>query len=295
MVIIRLAGGLGNQLFQYAVGRALTVQMNEELRLDCSSFDIEQKRSYRLGHFRIRAGIANREDIYHVRSIKLFGVSIPPRQSFILEHLKTAYHRRTVIETNFHYNRNFWRISSPVYLTGYWQSEKYFRKIRDVLLTDITLKDDLSREDKAVLQAIRSSISVSVHVRRGDFVSDKRVNALHGVCSKEYYQRGMERIKRKIDDPHFFIFSDDYSWVRANLAIEHSVTLVNHNGPTRDFADLILMKSCSHHIIANSSFSWWGAWLSSEKHRKVVIAPSKWFSSSDRNTKDLLPSSWQQI
>lgn len=292
MIIVQLKGGLGNQLFQYAAGRSLSNKMNDVLKLDCSSYDIDRLRSYRLGHFRIKASVASNSDIRDVRSIKLFGIRIPPRQSFALEHIKPSYRRRTVQESQFHYNHQFTLISSPVYLTGYWQSEKYFLIIREILLSEFSLKSDITEEDRIILHATKTSNSVSVHVRRGDLIGDSHANAIHGVCSREYYLRGIKHLIDNTKDPHFFIFSDDLHWVRTNLDIGQSMTFVEHNGPERDYADLFLMRSCTHHIIANSSFSWWGAWLS-DTYGKVVIAPSKWFGLSDRNTEDLLPSSWQ--
>lgn len=291
MVVTQLRGGLGNQLFQYAAGRAISLREHVDLKLDCSVLESDPKRSFRMGAFQISARIANRHEITALRRIDILGARIPMRITKKLEQIKPRYSRRTLREEQFEFDHNFELIRSPVYLIGYWQSEKYFRSIREVLLDELKLRVSLSRKNQILLEEINGTNSVSIHVRRGDYVSDSIINTVHGLCSKDYYTRAIRIINQTIHLPNFFVFSDDVSWVRSNLDFGIPVTYVNHNGPERDYVDLKLMQACSHHIIANSSFSWWGAWLANERN-KVVIAPKNWFQSSDRNIKDLLPKSW---
>jgi hypothetical protein len=180
------------------------------------------------------------------------------------------------------------------HLDGYWQSEKYFQDIAATIRRDFTLATDLSAQDRAVADAIADVNAVSVHVRRGDYVTDARTRAAHGVCSNEYYLQACDMIIRRQPDPHFFVFSDDLDWCRSHLQLPGAATYVGHNGPDRDYADLYLMSQCRNHIIANSSFSWWGAWLN-PRSDKVVIAPCQWFSGLDVDTRDVLPDGWIRI
>jgi hypothetical protein len=135
--------------------------------------------------------------------------------------------------------------------------------------------------------------SVSIHIRRGDYVSNPVVNQIHGTCPLDYYYKAIDTITRKIENPHFFIFTDDPVWVQENFKIPYTATIVRRDDQ-KDYEDLILMSSCKNHIIANSSFSWWGAWLNPRKD-KLVISPAKWYPGADYDTRDLLPGSWITI
>ena len=135
---------------------------------------------------------------------------------------------------------------------------------------------------------------MSIHVRRGDYVSDAITQEIHGLSPLEYYAAAIQHIAHVAVQPHFFVFSDDPSWVRQNLHIDYPTTYVEHNTADRNYEDLRLMSLCRHHIIANSTFSWWGAWLGSNR-AKMVIAPKRWFNTPDKDTRDLIPRSWIQL
>jgi hypothetical protein len=135
--------------------------------------------------------------------------------------------------------------------------------------------------------------SVSLHIRRGDFVSNRKTNEIHGVLPLEYYYEAIRLITNQVRNPEFFIFSDDIPWVRENLLVPKKVNFVEHPTSNRDYEDLILMSNCKHHIIANSSFSWWGAWLS-QNPVKRVIAPREWYRIVI-DTRDLLPEEWIKL
>jgi hypothetical protein len=145
-----------------------------------------------------------------------------------------------------------------------------------------------------VLGSIKQTTSVSLHVRRGDYVTNTTTAQFHGTCSLAYYHAAVDYIAAQVSDPHFFVFSDDLDWVAKNLPILHLTTLVDVNGPDRGVADMSLMTACQHHIIANSSFSWWGAWLNPST-RKIVVAPKRWFNQVGHDTRDLLPESWVKL
>lgn len=153
-------------------------------------------------------------------------------------------------------------------------------------------KSDVTNEQ--VAQNILSVNAVSLHVRRGDYVSNLTINQFHGTCSLEYYNQAIAQIAKKVETPHFFVFSDDPEWVKSNLKIDYSITIVDHNNADKNYEDIRLMSLCKHHIIANSSFSWWGAWLCRNPN-KIVIAPLKWFNDKSINTTDLIPDGWIKI
>ena len=179
------------------------------------------------------------------------------------------------------------------YLDGYFQSFKYFELIADQIRNELSPVTDYGKLDLEVKSKIESVESVSIHVRRGDYVTSKASMKTLGVCDLDYYDRAINEIVRRLGDPHFFIFSDDPEWSKENLKVPGSVTYVSHNSGPTAFQDIRLMSICNHHIIANSTFSWWGAWLNSSKE-KIVITPKKWFSNG-MSSKTLIPENWLQV
>ena len=137
-------------------------------------------------------------------------------------------------------------------------------------------------------------MSVCIHIRRGDYVEDIITNQFHGVCNLDYYYRSIEYIASKIKNPYFFVFSDDPLWVKQNLILKYPCDYIDQNFGKKDYEDMRVISKCKHNIIANSSFSWWGAWLNINPN-KIVIAPKNWFKSKAINTKDLIPESWFKI
>jgi hypothetical protein len=296
MIISQLNGGLGNQLFQYAFGRQLAIYNNTELKLDIERFDhytVETPRKYELDHFKIQASLATHAEC------QLFQPKMDPfhrayRLGFILTR-KQPPHPKGVIFEKPHFDKAVLNSPDGSYLEGYWQSYKYFEDIEDIIKAEITLKNPLVAKNKEVAELISSTTNpVAIHVRRGDYVLDPATNAFHGVYSVQYYQEALEHLIKKIKNPHFFIFSDDPQWTQGNLKFSYPTTYVTHNTPENGFEDLRLMSLCKHFIIANSSFSWWGAWLSSNPD-KQVIAPRKWFAGSNKDTSDLTPPNWLRI
>ena len=181
------------------------------------------------------------------------------------------------------------------YFEGFWwQSELYFKNIRDILLKEFTLRNDFGVEAKRIARDIDyNKYSVSVHIRRGDYVSDSTTLAHHGFLGGEYYKEAIDLMNKKTIRPSFYVFSDDIEWVKTNLSFSYPVLFVSdENIPTHE--ELILMSLCTHHIIANSSFSWWGAWLG-RNSEKIVIAPKRWISDETVDTSDIYPDSWIKI
>ena len=284
MVIAKIMGGLGNQLFQYAAGKALAEHHQTELKLDIRYFASTSLRNYELHNFNINAEIATEDELIHF---------MPEKQSLvfrIMRELKPYYRRKVYYEQDFHHDPNFFKAPKDVYLVGYWQSEKYFHAIASGIVKEFQIRLPQKGKNAELSRKIQNINSVSIHVRRGDYVNNPKANQVHGLCSLDYYTDSIKFIKEKITSPHFFIFSDDIIWAKENIKIVGPVTYVDHN---REIAceDFRLMSQCKNHIIANSSFSWWSAWLS-QNTDKIVIVPKKWFNAEKRNTKDLLPESW---
>lgn len=278
MKIVKLMGGLGNQMFQYAFGAAL----GDDVYYDRSWFATSKNtpgctpREYELGVFNVRVKFATirRRVPRFIR--KLFGILSNRKLPMIKETKTHVYCPDLICDCG--------------YFTGYFQTEKYFAHIRTQLLRDFTLCVALPQPTRKMLDKIRKcENAVSLHVRRGDYL---KLSNICNICDMEYYRRAIEHIASHVKNPHFFLFSDDIEWVRENLQIKHPFTVVDIHDGNDGWFDLELMKNCKHNIIANSSFSWWGAWLN-DNPDKIVVAPSKWVS--DRHTPDIIPTSWIKL
>lgn len=289
MVIVRLSGGLGNQLFQYALGRVLSLHHGVPLKMDITLYETYKLHFYSLAPFHTVQETATSEE---VRKAKLTTYStLEARVKKITEILKPYYKKSYLKEQSFAFDPNVLKASGNVYLDGYWQSEKYFKSFENKLREEFTIIPKQSGWDKKITNQIQKTNSVSLHVRRADYITNPVTYAFHGVCTLEYYDKAIIYLAKKIKDMHIFIFSDDKKWARKALHFSYPATFVHHNGPDKNYEDLRLMSRCKHHIIANSTFSWWGAWLDN-KPGKMVIAPNQWFANSKLNTSDLYPKDW---
>lgn len=252
MVIVRIVGGLGNQMFQYSYAKALQ-QKGFEVLLDLSKFKTYKLHGgYQLDKFNIDLDSAN----YF---------------STLLSKLQLKKNKK---EKSLLFDENLLSLSGNEYVKGYFQTERYFKNIKDILLDQFKLKKNLSKSTINYSKEIKKhNTSCSIHIRRGDYISDKKANSVHGTCNLDYYQKAIELILLKFKKTHFFIFSDDISWTKENLKLENA-TYIQHK--TIPHEDLLLMSLCHHNITANSSFSWWGAWLN-KNAAKTVISPKQWF------------------
>lgn len=284
-IVVGLSGGLGNQMFQYAAGRSLASRLNTTLILDLSWFEGQTERQFALGHFCIDS-----EQSLPYPWLPAYGRALLSRLSrrWFLRIMDVPVWR----EPHFHYSDDFNSISAPVFLEGYWQSESYFREIRPLLLRDFSLKKPLPEACVNVLQEINGCDAICVHVRRGDYLSNPKAAKVHGTCSENYYQNGVRELCHGLAKPRCFVFSDDSDWVRESLSFDCPMTVVDINGPNEAHLDLVLMAACHYFLIANSSLSWWGAWLAPYPEKRI-IAPKLWFLTSDKSTQDLLPESWE--
>ena len=290
-VITRLNGGLGNQLFQYAAGRALAERLGVPLKIDLSEFEAYTLRRFELNKFNINAEIATAEE---VRGVVVNPSRFQRYASRAAIAMGLVFNNIALREIKFNYDDVFEKIRHPLYLNGYWQSERYFKPAEKTLRRELRLVDALDPACAKVLAEIQQSAAVSLHIRRGDYVSNPSAAAVHGVCPLEYYYSAIKHMAAHVPAPSFFVFSDDPQWAKDNLEISYPARFVEANGPDRAEEDLWLMKSCRHHILANSSFSWWGAWLNGDRD-KVIIAPRNWFRDKKINTQDLIPEQWCRI
>ncbi len=289
MIIVKLIGGLGNQMFQYAVGRHLALRNNTELKIDISGFEEYKLHKYSLDAFNIKKNVATAAEI---SALKKYQIK-PGRQWFWYNRLfadKTKYFQ----ERQFNFDPEVMKLKGDAYLDGYWQTEKYFKEIELLIRSDFSFILSQGKKDITISELVKSSNSISVHIRRADYVTDKKSGESHGTCPIEYYEKAIELIEEKVENPHFFVFSDDHQWIKENIKIKYPTMYVDHNNADTNYQDMRLMSLCKNNIIANSSFSWWGAWLNTNSN-KIVVAPQKWFVTQKMNTCDIIPDSWIKI
>jgi hypothetical protein len=291
MIISNIIGGLGNQMFQYASGRALSLKLCVPLKLDTRDFSGYQlHQGFELNHlFNCNAEIATDTDLANVLSwqrTKLVQRVLKRPQ------LKNLRYKNFVVEPHFNYWSDINLLTNNKYLYGYWQSEKYYIEFAEKIREEFTFKFPFSDKNAEIAEQISQVNAVSLHVRRGDYVSNSK-NAFIGVCSLEYYEQAIAHIKTNVDSPVFFVFSDDIDWVKNNLNLDKSTLFINHNKGVESYNDMRLMTLCKHNIIANSSFSWWGAWLNTNPN-KIALAPKQWFANGQDDA-DLVPETWVRV
>jgi Glycosyl transferase family 11 len=294
VIVTKLQGGHGNQLFQYATGRCLAMRLGVALFMDRRWFGTigegDTPRVYELDRYKLD------QSFFDPESFTL--VEIAPRPSGLRRFLSRTPSKPWLE----HYRQQGDGFDPRVldlpdnsYLVGWWQDERYFGEIRATLLEEIELSDPLTGSGADWLRQIRNSVSVSLHVRRGDYVTNPATTKFHGVLGVPYYEAAVDRLAEltRRRDLELFVFSNDIEWCKRHLGLPYPATFVESGGSGAD--DMRLMKHCRHHIVANSSFSWWGAWLS-DHPEKVVIAPKNWFSDAQANAEtEIVPRSWVRL
>jgi len=274
--IISIAGGLGNQMFQYAFFLALNKKEPKSInRLYIAKYLLHN--GYEL------------DTVFDIQKRQI--------SNFITGFLKKMLKKWTLkirdhaIGTYTNFNTDSHKI---VYYSGYWQSEKYFENAEDSIRQQFTFKEKLiSEKNKAFIKQYSNKNTVSIHIRRGDYVTNTDANILlGGLCDLSYYHNAISYIKKNVSQLYFQFYSDDIDWVKENFIDLENVQFIDWNHQTDSWQDMMLMSKCKHNIIANSSFSWWGAWLNNNPN-KIVIAPSKWFNSHE--TLDIVPENWIRI
>lgn len=291
MIIVELNGGLGNQLFQYAAAKSLALYKQQKLLLGINSYyreelpDLEVPRDFVLKNF---TGITDETILEYTNEAKeLYPFLIPKK----IQKLLPAYKRNIYKEPHFHFDKNFLKSKKNVYLKGAWQSEQYFKRYSSEIVNLLQLNPEvLSKNIELYQKNICSANAVGIHIRRGDYLRKPQILEWHGVLSIDYYKKAISLLQNKLSNIQLFYFSDAPDWVANELIPNLPGTIVSSPDFTQ-YDDFYLMSKCQHNIIANSSFSWWAAYLNPNPN-KIVIAPKKWFNKAPYNTKDLFPQEW---
>ncbi len=288
MIVSRISGGLGNQMFQYAFGLYQAQRNHTELVLDCSALTQDPSRTYVLDRWKLEARVASDDQ----------------RQLFPRRYGGRGWSNvwrgrvplRFVRERPFGFQAKYLSCGGGVYLDGYWQSERYFPNLREQLQSQFQPSDSqgISKESIAIARRMEQGPSVSLHVRRGDYVQNPITLKIHGVCTSGYYRACVEALLERFEKLHLYVFSDDHPWCKQHLRYSCPMTHVDHNGPAEAHEDLWLMTRCRHHIVANSTFSWWGAWLRVDESG-TVYAPERWFLDARFNSRSIVPATWKKM
>jgi len=291
-ITIQIQGGLGNQLFQYATGKALCKRLKGELLIDNEWFNHGWEdvtlRHFLLPDLRIQGKVVQLQPPpTPPKRWRRFLQILFPISPYILK--DRPYRFNPLLSKFKPYS------SQDVYLMGYWQSFHYFNSIRQELLHELTPRNNLSPHYQTYLDKIQTTSSAMVHIRRGDYVHLPIASKVHGFLGLDYYLKGIELLLAKNPDTHFFIFSDDAEWAKSHLPHQDKMTFIDSlEEKTAPVQELYLMSQCKTYLIANSSLSWWGAWLCKNENA-YVIAPKKWTNDESKTWDDLLPKWWQRI
>ena len=271
-LIVELRSGVGNQLFQYATGRAVSLRLGVPLVLDTGYVDDRGLRPFSLNHFNIAA-----ELLPDTSRRYLFGYPIFSRLRIIRAALQGKY---LAFEKVGFEPRIFTSRPGTLFL-GYWQCEDYFRSVEPQLRQDLNFRAPPPQESELWLKRIANTLSVSVHVRRGDYVPAPGQGSVFANCSPDYYWRAAMLIAERTESElEFFLFSDDPKWALENIKLPGKTHVIDHNGTLTAHEDMRMMAACKHNIIANSTFSWWGGWLNPNPS-KIVVAPKTWYLPAD--------------
>lgn len=299
MIITNLMGGLGNQMFQYAAAKHLSIINNTELRIDASNFrrlTLNSEHTFQLASFNISARQATKSEIRKVAGPAnaytrvigaVLGVSpLRANSDAVFKEPNGANFKPGVLE-----------LKAGRYLIGYFNSYKYFDPIRNILLDEYKPREEVSPQGQELLRLIESTNSVSVHIRRGDYVDNPDVyKCIEGIITDDFYHNAFDLIAAKVNSPHFFVFSNDMAWVKKNFRIPHQATYVDINSAQRGFEDLWLMSRCMHNITAGgSTFSWWAAYLNQNENKIVVRTEQVSNDASYNYPEDYFPQEWAAV
>ena len=283
-VISRIYAGMGNQMFQYAAGRALALRSGSTFQLDCRHLESRGSPAYGLKHFNIGRALTTgklppQRKGQRIRHFLWRKLKLPP---LLIEQHGPSFDERLLAPL------------TDVFLNGYWQSERYFSDAADTIREDFRFITPPDLENARWLDEIANSPAVSLHLRRGDYLTPE-VHSEFGMPTLEYYAKALEFVaSRMTAEPVVYVFSDEPDWARDNLVLPFEKRVMAHNTAANSYEDMRLMSACRHHIIANSTFSWWGAWLNPSPE-KIVVAPQRWFADPKFDIPDIVPDGWHRI
>lgn len=321
MIVLEVDSGLGNQMFMYAAAKALAVKHETDLYLDVDAECVSgygKGQTFQLNKFNISAKYADKKIISQFDSNNKFGayynyfrsqlrnIELVRKISKSLRHhgvnpsivlpVGSINQERLYEEKDedWAYKSDFLSTKDNTYIKGYFPSYKYFSDIEEVILKEFSLKEELSKKGKHVLEEIKKSNSISIHFRRGDVVSDSKYSSWYrDVVTDDYYRNAIKFFTDRIDDPHFYIFSNEIDWVKENFHIPGDVTYVDHNPPECGYEDLFLMSQCKNNVTTGcSSFSWWAAYLNPNKDKIVIRTRKMNFHEHLNIPEDFFPEEW---
>ena len=297
MIVVKLQGGLGNQMFQYAAGRELQRRNGGELCLDLTllldRFPRKNAvfRDYNLDIFDLQPRLTLLSRLAQLLPVPLLYM----RAASTLARLQDLVGLQRYISGPRNFCPDVLEAGGNVYLDGHWQSAKYFAGSEDLLRRDFRVKQPLSSAAERVAALMASTDSICVNVRRTDYVTVRSAMETHGFVGKDHYNRGIEQIAPRLNAPHIFVTSDDLEWCRANLRFNYPVTILGRETKGYKYGEeLALMARCKHFLIPNSTFAWWAAWMNPSKD-KIVVCPKPWFRDQTIDSADLIPSQWIRI
>ena len=302
MILARINGGLGNRLFQYATALAISLKLNRKLLLDIAwyrnirSLDDQSDpnattiRDFLLNNFNIQSRVINKIHLNWIKRLE-FRSKNSKFYKLLLDGPLNNFSYTTINQNN--YSLESIQKHPHVYLTGYWQNNDIIEEYKNLISNELILKYPLSENNQDHLKSINAKNSVAIHVRRGDYISKSKSREVHASCSNNYYDDSIECIQKKMNELHYFIFSDDMTWIKNNLTINTNITFIDNEGPP--YEHLYLMSQCKHQITANSTFSWWAAWLNNNPD-KIIITPEYWYNDKHLNdTVIRIPNEWIRI
>lgn len=290
MVIIRIKGGLGNQLFQYAAGYSLAKRLNQKVELDSSFFPQQSLRGFKLESLNVsfrditefqNSLVMVYREKYLNKLLRKINIRVLPCGK------QTSY----LLETKSDIVPEFFDMEcSNIYLDGYYQSEQYFKEYKKDLIKQFTPNYSSEIEYESVLAEIEGCEAVAVHVRRGDFLNAQNDhNPNHYLLGEQYYHNALRYVEEHLENPTFFWFSDDIDWVKRNFGEKENFRFISLHTKHADIDEMMLMKNCKHIIAANSTFSWWASWLN-EHENMMHICPAKRYGNLY-----MIPDEWIKI
>lgn len=296
MVLVRLMGGMGNQLFQYAAATGLAKKLGTEVKIDLTLLEERPDnphhviRDYELHAFNIKESFASKSEI------ERFNPEPVTLAAKILNRIKRTFSQPQVyIQPNHAFDNSFWNLQNDCCIVGSFQSAKFFKGAEAELRELYQLNISLDEKSNVSLNKIQNTNSVCLHIRRGDYVSNEHYSKMIGAKSNDYYYNALKKIAATQNDIAVFVFSDDIEWCKQNLKFEYPATFMDDNNCNNNHHQQFkLMSSCKHFVISNSTFSWWAAWLGSFKN-KIVIAPQTWFADGSQQENDIVPEEWVRM
>ncbi|GAB6189645.1 alpha-1,2-fucosyltransferase [Marinitoga arctica] len=293
---VKFKGGLGNQLFQYSFMRRLNLIYNFKVKADMTFFENiknDNIRVPRIFELNVKLEIATKKELENIFKFNNNNNNNNNNNFKSLKYkflitFEALFNRKYYFEKNRNF-RNIDKIKNYTYFDGYWQSWRYLEGIENFLKKEIKLKNEMSMKNKNYVEKISNEESVFIGVRRGDYVSSKKVKKHYGTFDESYYNKAIDVIKQGVKNPKFYVFSNDINWVKNNMRFNEKVIFREKEEQTTDLEELFVLSSFKHAIIVNSTFYWWGAWLINNKN-KIIIAPKKWFG--DDTPIDIIPPNW---